>query len=153
MTTVTPRLPEQDDVGREADWTLPVEDASVSFHGIFLGMASSHRDRHNHDGMYASRTDGKCSACRWFEPRIFRESAGRERFLIHHTGRSIVPHETDRTRAEWVLTATEVVEALATRRHGERVRLTVPAARVLAQASEHDDDLYDAYRDRIAQVG
>jgi hypothetical protein len=150
-------LPGVDDVGRSRVWELPMGEETLSIDARFLGMGSSRRDRHDHPAPDLARPGQKCSACRWFEPRIFREREGRRRFLVHHTGRSVVPGEMDRTRAEWVLTPAEVIESMLTRRNVGGVQqvpyLTKPAARVLAQASEHDDDLYDAYLDRIARVG
>jgi hypothetical protein len=145
-------LPAETDVGRIADWYLPSGDEVLRTRARFLGVGASYSDQHRHHGEYASASE-KCRACRWFEPRIFRECAGQRRFLVHRTGRSIVPGEVSFTSHEWIHGAHEVVEALTTRRRDARTGsrtpyLTHPAARVLAQAASHDDDLSQAYVDR-----
>lgn len=153
--TVT--APGPDQVGVEGSWVLPGEDGEpVRLEGAFLGMSSSHRYRHTaHEGEFAPRGE-RCSACRWFEPRIFRETGGMERFLLHHTGVSGAPGETDRIRVEYALTATEVIEVLVTRRTlaggAQETFLTTPAARVLAQASGFDDELHEAYQNRMRKL-
>jgi hypothetical protein len=87
-------------------------------------------------------------ACRWFEPRIFREVDGARRYLVHRIGMSIVPTEVPYASHEWVNGAFEVVEVLTTRRAGSRPYLTHPAARVLAQAADYDNELHNAYVNR-----
>lgn len=147
-------LPPDDRVGQILDWELPTgENDVLRFTGKFLGTASSQRPHHNPEshraGEYAPTNGQKCGACRWFEPRLFREVLQRppKRFLIHYAGVSIVPGETLRVWHQWVNGPHEVVEALTTRRM-DAVYLTKPAARVLAQAAAQDDDLLDAYVNR-----
>lgn len=155
MTTRTeraPALPTGDDVGRVDDWILPLDDAPTGvteFRGRFLAFVSSRRLRHaDHEGPFA-RAGERCSACRWFEPRIFRvdaEDGGG--YVVHYVGGTIVPDEVMRCRADRVLTAFEVVEALTTRRGAQEPFLTIPAAKVLAQGATYDDDLNEAYVNR-----
>ena len=153
--------PEQ--VGVEGSWVLPGEEGEpVRLEGAFLGMSSSHRFRHTaHEGEFArpgtrAVPGERCSACRWFESRIFRETEGMERFLLHQTGVSRAPGETDRVRVEYALTAPEVIEVLVTRRTlaggAQETFLTTPAARVLAQASGFDDELHEAYQSRMRKL-
>lgn len=144
--------PDQDRVGEEGSWTLPGEEEEpLRLEGAFLGMSSSRRSGHlRHAGDFASRGE-RCSACRWFEPRIFREVSGRERFLLHQTGVSRVPGESDRVRIRWMLTAAEVVEALVTRGTSGTF-LTEPARLVLAQAAEFDEELHAARRERLQRI-
>lgn len=152
MTTheaVDVRLPTFEDVGRLDYWVLPSGDGVVRIDGTFLGVSTTRQAVHHHRGR-AVDVASKCRACRWFEPRIFRENEGRRRYLIHRTGRSRVPGEVTLTSHEWVLTPFEVVEVLTTRRRdpatGDRTPyLTQPAARVLAQAADLDEDLARAY--------
>ena len=150
--------PGEDQVGVEGAWTLPEDDQGpITVRAAFLGVGSSWHRRHaDHPDRFAAK-GFRCSACRWFEVRIFRELSGRERFLIHFTGVSQVPGEVHWSRAEYVLTASEVIESLLTRKApGGVLRqpfLTGPVARALAQASEFDDELYRAYLDRVGKVG
>lgn len=68
-------LPQGRDAGTRASWRLPVGRADqVDVEGVFLGVGSTHRERHPHRPAYAyvSGRDEKCSACRWFEIRVFR---------------------------------------------------------------------------------
>jgi len=110
-------LPKRDLVGTTEHWTLPAGNSFVELDGRFLGFSTSYRHRHiNHAHNEFAVASERCSACRWFEPRIFRETEGQRRFLIHRAGISIVPGESTRTSYEWVISAYEVVEALTTRK-------------------------------------
>lgn len=155
-------LPTLDRVGLIETWTLPAaQNTQVTFDGKLLGAVSSRRPFHDksHEGRaYAGRGE-QCGACRWFEPRIFREVIPDKkygfspakttpgRYLVHFAGMSIVPGETNRLRHEWAVSPHEVVELLTTR-HDRDVFLTIPAARVLSQAANFDDELKEAYLDR-----
>lgn len=128
--TVAPAaLPGLDLVGQVDTWALATGSASLSVHARFLGYSTSHRADHNprHAGQpYAptrrrgERGQMRCSACRWFESRIFREVDGQRRYLIHLAGMSVVPGEATRASHEWVRSGYEVVEALITRRREPR---------------------------------
>lgn len=149
-------LPSVDRIGSKDNWNLRIpqigdELRSIKFTGKFLGLGSSRRAFHSgHAGVYANAAlKERCSACRWFEVRIFKNNEGW--YLVYRLGRTSVPGEDNRISYEWVPSSYEVVEVLTSRYHanGRTVtELTGPAARVLAQAAAYDDDLRDAYVDR-----
>jgi hypothetical protein len=143
-------LPNESLVGHTATWTIPSGGELIELHARFLGVSTSYVAHHNHSTDRAARSDERCRACRWFEPRIFREVGGQQRYLVHRTGRSVVPGEETYTSHEWVSGAHEVIEVLTTRRNGQRSVpfLTHPAARVLAQAASNDRQLSNAYVNR-----
>lgn len=119
IETTAETLPTADQVGCEAVWVLPSgPTSSVTVYARFLGHATSRRDQHasRHQGLAFAKPNTRCGACRWFEPRIFRELDQANRYLIHYAGLTSVPGETARTRHEWVRSGYEVVEALTTRR-------------------------------------
>ena len=136
-----PELPGPEDVGYDDQWTLPTDGGTdtITFDGVYLGHASSRR--HEHDLNRNPHVDVDkpgCRRCRWFEPRIFRENGGQQRYLVHFA----------RPRHEWHSSGWEVVESLTTRHTGRVPFLSAPAARVLAQAAANDDDLEKAYANR-----
>lgn len=143
-------LPDESQAGRVSTWTVESGDVVFDVHARLLGVSTSYVDRHNHPADRSALPNEGCRACRWFEPRIFREVDGQKRYLIHRTGRSVVEGEVSYTSHEWVYSAHEVIEVLTTRRNGRRnlPYLTHPAARVLAQASSHDEELNYAYVNR-----
>lgn len=145
-------LPDESDVGRVDTWTIVSGDTTFAVHARFLGMSTSFIKEHNHPTNRSARVNERCRACRWFEPRIFREVGGQQRYLVHRTGHSIVAGEETFTSFEWVVGAYKVIEVMTTRRNGNSTRtapfLTHPAARVLAQAASYDDDMRDAYINR-----
>jgi len=152
-------------VGEKGDWEIPGSEDTLSFSGTFLAFSSSRKMIHDsraHPGGTEKNPipimghDGKpirCSACRWSEFRLFKEDekgiGARWPYIIHFTGMSIVPGEHTRFRIVDILTAREVIENLTTRRGGSAY-LSVPAARLLAQAAEIDNgplkEAYDARR-------
>lgn len=147
-------LPDETSCGIWADWTLPTGDSRdvVRFRGRFLGMSSSRRSEHaGHRSDRPRPPNQRCGACRWFEPRIFAidPADSRGAYLVHFAGRSTVPGEIALSRHEFVRSAHEVVEVLTTRRVTAPVpRLTQPAARALAQAASHDDEIEFAFVNR-----
>lgn len=141
-------------VGERGDWKIPGKEDTLSFSGTFLAFSSSHSQTHSiraHPNKETIPIE-RCSACRWSEFRLFKED-DREKtrwpYLIHFTGKSILPGEQTRFRIADILTAREVIENLTTRRGGSAY-LSVPAAKLLAQAAEIDDgplkEAYDARR-------
>jgi hypothetical protein len=156
-------LPSREQVGEAQTWDLPfpegelAPEGALSIQARFLGLSSSYQGGHTRRGVpnhphreYAARKV-RCSACRWFESRIFRETGGTRRYLVYNTGRSIVPGEELRVRYEWCRNASEVLEALITRNTEDPSAapyFTVPAARVLAQAAGFDTDLRDSWENR-----
>lgn len=158
MTNDTLRLrllPDADQLGQRDEFTLPIGtgDDSTVIDATFLGLGTSERPTHrDHVGKYANPArNERCTACRWFELRIFRVESGGRGYVMHYTGRSIVPGETQRYRIERVVGSYEAVEQLTVRRDdaGRReVYLPGPAARALAQAASFDEDIQEAYIDR-----
>lgn len=150
ITDLADRLPDESQVGKTASWRIVSGDFFLELNATFLGVSTSYVDRHNHPTSRPARQDERCRACRWFEPRIFRELGGQRRYLVHRTGKSNVPGEVSYTSHVWVFGAHEVIEVLTTRRNGQHSLpyLTHPAARVLAQAASYDSDLSDAYVNR-----
>lgn len=116
----------------------------ITFTGVEIGTASSKYDTHNHD---ADRpvNGQRCSACRWQEVRLFKRATGD--YAVYTVGRSVVPGEKDFIKYRTTTSAFEVIELL-TVRNGSNTFLPVPAARALAQAAQHDDDIRDAYVNR-----
>jgi hypothetical protein len=151
--TLKSSLPDESDVGNAAEWILLSGSEELRVNALFLGVGTSYTSWHKHPPDRHAELNERCRACRWFEPRIFREVSGQRRYLVHRAGRSIIPGEVSYTSHEWVHGAYEVIEVLTTRRRdadtGNRLPyLTHPAARVLAQAASHDKDLNQAYVDR-----
>jgi len=153
-------------VGLKDDWTIPTETGQVTVRAVFLGISSSYRSGHrgrrsptNPTGKSHPDTDfatlaDRCSSCRWFEPRLYRETGPLQRFLVHRTGVSIVPGEVNRFRLEYLVSAQEVIEHFTTRHNGPDASppfLSVPAAKILGQAAGFDDDMRDAWDNRAVK--
>lgn len=187
-------LPTSDLVGVTREWSLPITaDRTVTLTADFIGFASSLRtDHEGHPGAEFGLIKTRCRACRWFEPRIFREVPDPERYLILFTGRTIIPGESTHTRLEWAHSGEEVIAALSSptpntlskcpvcdgtglvsRPPGtagdmntwsstaqgpypcrackdgvitiKSVRFTIPATRVIQQASSFDEEIKEAW--------
>lgn len=141
------------------------DDEVIRLRGRLLGFATSQRTSHDHDVDYDSRGQPlsfaapgqRCSACRWFEVRIFAaeseltdadaEVDRKARYLVLTAGKSIVPGEVEMRRGVWTDSPREVIEILTQRRDGKAF-LPTPSARVLAQAATWDEDMRDAYDNR-----
>jgi hypothetical protein len=135
---------------------------AVRIKGKQLGHASSTVAEHSGHGRDEYATRGKrCSACRWFEARIYRvdeihpedfamllPSEVTERYLVVTVGFSIVPGETPYVRATFTSSGYEVVELLTIRKSGEEPFMPVVSARALSQAAEDDRSIRDAYVNR-----
>lgn len=99
----------------------------------------------------------RCSACRWFEVRIFdvesywnseRNSwVNGDKYLVLTHGLSDVPGEVAKRRAQWTNSPYTVLEVL-TQRRGQSAFLPATSAKVLAEASGNDVDIRDAYVNR-----
>lgn len=151
-------LPGLPDVGRSRHWEMPLdafEDGkTLAFDGRFLGIGSSHRDTHiGHVDSDHAVSGVRCSACRWFESRLFR--AG-NRYILHRTGESMVPGEDPFYSYEEAVSAYEVLELLTTRKTNsdgsKRSFLAFPAARLLAQAAGNDEGMRTAYEGRMTNL-
>lgn len=155
-------LPEGDQTGEERMWHLPTSvestrDSDVDDEGIlhveatFIGVGSTWFPRHG-DHFPATEYAAKgtrCGHCRWFEMRLFQVDLND--YLLHFTGRSIVPGERDLHRHERAWSPMEVIERGSVRSPGRgTVLLTRPAALMLAQAVAFDPDLAEAYARRPA---
>lgn len=145
--------------------------------GRLLGYASSYRDDHNHQAEFAV-LGTRCSACRWFEVRIFTVEAEypcdddwectcgaedsakiephtddcgweppRAHYLVLTYGRTNVPGELNKRRAEWTDSAFDVLAALVQRRSNE-IFLPATSDRALAKAAAWDDGIKEAYVNR-----
>lgn len=141
-------LPTSGSVGYVGEWTLPLDDwedgEELHFRAKFLGFATSYQPKHrDHPGQYAEQGD-RCGACRWFEPRIFREVDGARRYLLYNIGDTVVPGEETRYRYQWMLSADDILNALVV----DGNQLSLPARRVIAEAVGHDQELLEAYRQR-----
>lgn len=185
MQSINLALPGADDAGTTRRWYLPTNNedegrnAETKYHIVyarFLGVGSSHTDRHtNHAvddrGVPTERFVRKgvrCNACRWFEARIFRELVlppGVEEvaqvqdpndvtlgdYIIHTAGMSTVSGEMAFCRSETTPSPYAVIELMTTRRmteNGPVVFLAKPAAHALAAAVEFDNKLRIAYENR-----
>lgn len=154
------------------------DDEVIGFYGTALGFATSQRDLHDHDvtcdengvpDNYAPPGE-RCSACRWFEVRIysvqyelllpkdytvhdttdtedFEQIDRRGRYLVVTAGMSVVPGEITMRRASWTDSAYEVLELL-TQRRSSTPFLPGPSARALAQAATWDSGINSAYIQR-----
>lgn len=116
-------LPGPDLVGTTSTWSLPGSDGVLLVvRADFIGWASSRTASHwdHRPGTFAS-VSTRCRACRWFEPRIFREvrdpdDPDPERYLVHSAGMTAVPGEHILTKHAWALSADEVLDLLSTSR-------------------------------------
>lgn len=104
---------------------------------------------------YADPGD-RCSACRWFEVRIFDVDSylkpdgtwvSGDRYLVLTYGLSDVPGEVAKRRAQWTNSPFTVLETLTQRRQGNAF-LPATSARVLSEAAAMDPDIADAYVNR-----
>ncbi len=154
MTEISTTPPGPVDVGRSGVWELKVtEGEPVRIEGVFLGMSSSQRASHeNHTGaLYGTDAtwtsdNHRCSACRWFEPRVFIHVEDPKFFGLYKIGMTIVPGEDIRRSYVQAGSAFELIESMAIRRQG-RLVLPIPARRVIAQAAGYDTEIRDAYLD------
>lgn len=77
----------------------------VSFNGRRIGAASSRDDEHSHPADRPAVKGERCSACRWFEVRIYVDMGAREQrerrdggYVLETIGRTTVEGEHDRFR-------------------------------------------------------
>lgn len=153
-------------VGTVANWILPLDDfvdgKTTNFQGQFIGYGSSHRHSHiNHDTKENEFAEKgvTCSACRWFEVRIFRDN-NQNKFLLYTTGESAIPKEQPRYRSEWITSPYEIIESLTTvRSHinndGHRTQQTIlsyAARKALSQAIYYNTELQEAYLARVVAL-
>jgi hypothetical protein len=136
--------PQLDEVGETDVWCLPQSVGYAEVKARFLGVSTSRQAVHSHPGDYVTDTR-KCHRCRWFEPRLFRETSGVRRYLIYTIGCSDVPGEIDLIRLRWARDGYEAVSLLKTPHPVTGVRSIVGVTqRVLEQAAVYEKDLVDA---------
>jgi len=134
--------PEEADVGRTDLWVLPVSSGadSIEFRGLLTGAASTRSDSHSHPGNFVPDRR-RCPACRWFETRVFRESAGSGPCLIYNVGMSDVPGEDDRIKWQSARDAYEAVFLMSgTAEETGRRFLSHVVRRALEQSAEYDPE-------------
>lgn len=134
--------PQPDEVGEDLVWELPLSYGKLTVEGVFLGMASARQDKHNHAGQYPPQ-GRRCPACRWYEPRLFREGDGERRYVLYSLGCSDLPHETDRPRYRYAADADEAIFSMSTPKDGTRF-LTAPAMSMFRMAAGYDPDIAEA---------
>jgi hypothetical protein len=123
-------------------WTVHGFDGSLEFEGSLLAAASSRRQNHSSHNEEFAPPGLRCSACRWFEVRIFRTCD--DEYVVEMTGQTLVPRETVRHRAEITRSPRWVVEML-TQSENNRRFIPMVSKRVLAEAATRDTSLEDAY--------
>lgn len=138
----TELYPQEDEVGDSLRWDLPLNHGGLEFEGIFLGVASARQDRHAHGGEFTP-PGRRCPACRWYEPRIFRETTGAHRYVLYTLGCSDLPGETDRPRYRYAADAYEAIFIMSTPK-GDTRFLTSPAMRMFEMAAVRDDEIEEA---------
>lgn len=136
--------PQPDEAGDQDLWKLPLDFKVLEVEAQFLGVASSQQDGHSHPGEVVT-DDRKCARCRWFEPRIFRESTGERRYVLYTIGCSDVPGEKDFVRYKYARDAYEAVANMKTPHPVTGVRAIVGVTkRMFEQAAELDPELKTA---------
>lgn len=116
------------------------------FDGVLLGEASSYRDIHSNHPESFALPGQRCSACRWFEVKIYREDAGD--YLIELAGKTNVPTEKDRHRVEQTSSPHAIIDLLTQQDNG-RPFIPLVSRRVLAEASAHDTAIEEVYIRRV----
>jgi hypothetical protein len=115
---------------RAQRYVLDTRDGTHEFHGRLLGSGTS-------DDGYRER---------WFEVSIYQPDAGG--YLVHTLGKSRVPGERTFIRLVETTSAFEIVELL-TVHHNDKTYIPRQSARALAQAAMWDEDIRDAYINRV----
>jgi hypothetical protein len=138
------QYPQPDEAGDIAVWTLPLAYGELEIEAQFLGVASSQQDGHSHPGEIVT-DNRKCARCRWFEPRIFRETDGERRYILYTVGCSDVPGEKDLIRYRYARDGYEAVANMKTPHPVTGVRAIVGVTkRLFEQAASFDSELKTA---------
>jgi len=136
--------PQPDEAGEEDLWKLPLAYGDLEIEARFLGVASSQQSGHSHPGEIVT-DKRKCAQCRWFEPRIFRETGGERRYILYTIGCSDVPGEKDLIRYRYARDAYEAVSNMKTPHPQTGVRAIVGVTkRMFEQAAAFDPELKTA---------
>lgn len=123
-------------------WEVRGFDNAMQFEGTLLGYASSKRSNHSAHDEECAPAGVRCSACRWFEVRIFRTTE--QEYVVEMTGQTLVDGEKTRHRAEVTQSPYWVIDVL-TQRDNDRTFIPLVSKRALAEAAVHDLELKDAY--------
>lgn len=123
--------------------------SAIEFDGQLLGEATSRASKHAvlvHDEGSFAAPGMRCSACRWFEVRIYTERSDDPTWIVETVGRTIVPGETDRRQFRRVTEPRQVVAVLVQtkrQRPGEDADTFIPATSryALDQAADADERL------------
>lgn len=126
--------------------------STIEFDGRLLGEASSQASKHAvlvHDNGSFAPPGMRCSACRWFEVRIYADDSADQpppAWIVETVGRSQVPGETDRRQFRRVTEPRQVVAVLVQtkrQRQGEDAETFIPATSryALDQAADNDERL------------
>lgn len=123
-------------------------DGELTFDGRLLGEATSQRRYHADHGDCETHAcaGSRCSACRWFEVRIFRTVD--DEYVVEMTGQTTVPGEQVRHRVEVTRSPVWVIDVL-TQREDDRRFIPLVSRRVLIEAAATDVALEDAYNRQI----
>lgn len=125
---------------------LKLNGHEAKFFGAMLSEASSHETTHTH--AMGTLPTQRCSACRWFEVRIYRSAGEPAMYYVEMRGRSILEGETDRGRIESTPSAHWVVECLVQHRNGSEAFIPNVSRRALAEAAAVDVGIDDAFVNR-----
>lgn len=132
------------------NYVLDTPDGQYEYENLqLLGYATSQRDQHrNHDlADFMPANNGRCSACRWFEIRIFRVTdpitVGGQ-YIVHTYGRTIIPGEIELCRLYVTSSPHEIIEFLTVHKNGY-VFVPVASIHALAQAAHWDSEIEKAY--------
>lgn len=156
------------EMGGSSSWSLEGFDtqagrpSTIEFEGRLLGEASSRAPKHAglvHDEGSFAPPGLRCSACRWFEVRIYTADempddemstdAVEAAWIVETVGKSVVPGETDRRQFRRVTEPRQVIGVLVqtkrASRPGEEGDTFIPATsrHALDQAADRDDRLTD----------
>lgn len=124
------------------------------FTGKLLAEESSYSDQHvkliHDENSFAPQGD-RCSACRWFEVRIYArcldgEPAG---WVVETVGNTVVPSEVARRQVRVTDVPRRVVAALVQQKGGGEPFLPATSKRVLDRAADEDERLADTIDDLL----
>ena len=135
-----PLYPDDEDLGATRVWTLPLQgERTLTLTARFLGLGSSRSQVHSHPGD-DNPDDRRCFACRWYEPRIFKESDGEQRYMLYTVGASEVAGEIDRIKYRYAADAYEAVMILSVPHQSDKNKrfLSAPAKEMFLTASSFD---------------
>lgn len=113
-----------------------------------LAEASSRVPKHSHPP--GRHPDGRCSACRWTEVRIYRNvNAGMSpAYLVEIVGNSALDGEQRYVQLETTDSAPWVVESFVAHRRDGTAYISRAARRALAEAAALDGGIDDAFVNR-----